>query len=167
METDDPRLRDELFGYLLSGFECTDEHDAYLRREIELTKAPSKSGVPDARPWRDIIVCVLKDISAFEEDDLEGHVLAESDLLNYLDMVDLQESEDLAEAGSVLAAIFYVTQMVSKYPFAGRLGRIEGTREILVPSTPFLVVYSEPGERVRIDRILHGNIQLPHEAAHD
>jgi hypothetical protein len=40
---------------------------------------------------------------------------------------------------------------------------MEETRELMVPRTPFLVVYSLGGDRVNILVILHGSQQLPRQ----
>jgi len=41
------------------------------------------------------------------------------------------------------------------FPHRGRLGRVEGTREVVFPSLPFIAVYDVDDE-VRVLRILHG-----------
>lgn len=46
-------------------------------------------------------------------------------------------------------------------PRAGRVGRVEGTRELVVTGTPFVVVYFSDADRVRVLRILHGARQWP------
>jgi toxin ParE1/3/4 len=38
----------------------------------------------------------------------------------------------------------------------GRPGRVTGTRELVVPGTPYIVVYSVVADYVRIHRVLHG-----------
>ena len=42
------------------------------------------------------------------------------------------------------------------FPESGRPGRVAGTRELVVPRTPFIAAYVVNGDRVRILRILHG-----------
>jgi plasmid stabilization system protein ParE len=42
------------------------------------------------------------------------------------------------------------------HPQSGRPGRVAGTRERVVPGTPFILVYSVTDERVLIVRVLHG-----------
>lgn len=49
-------------------------------------------------------------------------------------------------------------------PRAGRVGRIEGTREWVLAGTPFIGVYEligEPPEAVGVLSILHGAMQWP------
>ena len=46
------------------------------------------------------------------------------------------------------------------FPNRGRLGRVEGTRELAFPPLPFVAVY-EVQEDVQVLRILHGAQQWP------
>lgn len=53
---------------------------------------------------------------------------------------------------------------LSDHPRAGRVGRIEGTREWVLTGTPFISVYEligEPTEAIGILNILHGALQWP------
>jgi toxin ParE1/3/4 len=53
--------------------------------------------------------------------------------------------------------------LLSNHPKAGRPGRRHGTRELVIASTPFIVVYRARARpsRVEILRILHGKQQSP------
>ena len=51
--------------------------------------------------------------------------------------------------------------LLSQYPKAGRIGRIVGTRELVIPTTPFIVVYRVRTTRVEILRELHGRRRFP------
>jgi plasmid stabilization system protein ParE len=48
------------------------------------------------------------------------------------------------------------------FPNLGRVGRVSGTRELVVESTPLILVYRS-GEGVRIERELHGSRRWPSE----
>jgi toxin ParE1/3/4 len=52
-----------------------------------------------------------------------------------------------------------------KFPEIGRLGRIEGTRELMVAGTPYIAAYAVLPDRVRILRVLHGAQMWPDELA--
>ncbi len=43
-----------------------------------------------------------------------------------------------------------------KFPEIGRPGRVEGTRELVVQRTPYIVAYQIQADTIRILRILHG-----------
>ncbi len=53
-----------------------------------------------------------------------------------------------------------VGQLV-QYPEMGRAGREQGTRELVISLTPFIVVYRIKGERIELLRLLHGSQQWP------
>ena len=48
-----------------------------------------------------------------------------------------------------------VKQLIS-FPESGRLGRITGTRELVITSTPYIAAYCTSENTVRILRVLHG-----------
>jgi addiction module RelE/StbE family toxin len=69
---------------------------------------------------------------------------------------------DYIEQDNPLAAIV-VDERISKqvgllieFPECGRPGRIDGTRELVIGHTPYVVAYQIAGETVRILRVLHG-----------
>lgn len=47
------------------------------------------------------------------------------------------------------------------FPDSGRLGRRNGTRELVIGKTPYLAVYRKRGEKLEILRILHGRQSWP------
>ena len=81
--------------------------------------------------------------------------------------VDREAIFDYIEADNPRAAIA-VDQRISdrvkvlrRLPRSGRPGRIEGTRELVVTRTPYIVAYRIIGDTVRILRVLHGSRQWP------
>lgn len=62
-------------------------------------------------------------------------------------------------AGRLRAAI----EGLRAFPGHGRPGRVAGTRELVVPRTPYLVAYRIDGESVDILAILHGARRWPAE----
>jgi toxin ParE1/3/4 len=65
----------------------------------------------------------------------------------------------LEQDEAILASVARLTG----YPRIGRTGRRKGTRELVVPGTPFIVVYRilEREGRVQIVRFLHGAQKWP------
>lgn len=52
-----------------------------------------------------------------------------------------------------------------QFPEKGRIGRVEGTRELVIDRTPFIVVYCIVNDVVRILRLLHGAQIWPDDPA--
>jgi addiction module RelE/StbE family toxin len=50
---------------------------------------------------------------------------------------------------------------LSTFPNRGRLGRVEGTRELILAPLPFIAVYEVQTEQVVLLRILHGAQRWP------
>ena len=49
------------------------------------------------------------------------------------------------------------------FPESGRPGRVEGTRELVVARTPYVVLYQIVGDTVRLLRVIHGARMWPQE----
>jgi toxin ParE1/3/4 len=58
------------------------------------------------------------------------------------------------------------TQLVS-FPESGRLGHVEGTRELLVRRTPYILIYASTRNAIRILRVLHESQLWPNDAGGD
>jgi toxin ParE1/3/4 len=50
---------------------------------------------------------------------------------------------------------------LSRFPGKGRTGRVHGTRELVVPGTPYIVVYRLVDATIQILSILHGARRWP------
>lgn len=57
--------------------------------------------------------------------------------------------------------------ILMEYPEAGRPGRIEGTRELVINRTPCIAAYRLMGDTVRVLRILHGAQLWPESMSED
>lgn len=53
--------------------------------------------------------------------------------------------------------------ILSAHPRVGRSGRKDGTRELVVPGSPYLIIYriDENAQEIQILRLLHGAQQWP------
>ena len=47
-------------------------------------------------------------------------------------------------------------EQLRDHPLSGRAGRVEGTRELVVSGSPYIIVYSVDNDAVLILRVLHG-----------
>lgn len=53
------------------------------------------------------------------------------------------------------------TDMLIQHPEIGRPGRRQGTRELVISRTPFILVYRIKGKRIEVIRFLHSSQQWP------
>jgi len=53
------------------------------------------------------------------------------------------------------------TELLTTQSKMGRVGRVKGTRELVISRTPFIVVYRVASHRIEIIRFLHGAQQWP------
>lgn len=92
-------------------------------------------------------------------------------IIKWLDdaIYDLQElrqyiSQDKPSAAHFVAKrILSSVNLLSQQSGIGRLGRIQGTRELVIPGTPFIVPYRIKNNTLEILRVLHGAMQWPEE----
>jgi toxin ParE1/3/4 len=73
------------------------------------------------------------------------------------------EAENPRAAANVDERIGAQVKILKKFPEAGRIGRVEGTRELVIHRTPYLAAYQVKGNTVRILRVLHGAQLWPGE----
>jgi toxin ParE1/3/4 len=69
---------------------------------------------------------------------------------------DYIEQDDPRSAIAVDERFMEQTAKLIRFPECGRPGRVEGTRELVINKTPFIVAYRVQEGVVRILRILHG-----------
>jgi len=58
-------------------------------------------------------------------------------------------------------AIALNLQQLAAFPKSGKMGRVAGTRELIISGTPFVAIYRIKGRRVDILRILHSRQKWP------
>ncbi len=64
-------------------------------------------------------------------------------------------------AREVAKTIYDGCDNLASFPHVGRKGRIRGTRELVFPGLPYIVVYRIQEEAVEIARIYHGAQDWP------
>lgn len=57
--------------------------------------------------------------------------------------------------------IAHQVALLAEHPQMGRAGRKQGTRELVISRTPFIIVYRVRSERIELLRLLHGAQQWP------
>ncbi len=75
------------------------------------------------------------------------------------DYIALSNSESVA--ARVTLQILSTVERLSSLPMSGRPGRVHGTRELVVPQTPFIAVYAIEKGRVVILALYHGAQKWP------
>lgn len=77
--------------------------------------------------------------------------------------IDYIAQENPLAALDQLDEIELQTNLLATQPKMGRVGRIKGTRELVISRTPFIAVYRIEGQRIEILRFLHGAQKWPPE----
>ena len=64
-------------------------------------------------------------------------------------------------ASQLVSTLYNALATLLEFPKRGRLGRKEGTRELVMSPLPYIVVYAIRGDALYVVRILHGAQQWP------
>ncbi len=80
------------------------------------------------------------------------HAAALADLRNIHEYI-AKDNPDIA--ATVTARIKSSLDRLTTFPQSGRTGTVPGTREIIVPNLPYIVVYEPATERIEIIAIFH------------
>ena len=84
--------------------------------------------------------------------------------LNDLDSAyDHISDENPSAAVRTIERIRKALEAVSRHPEIGRSGRVEGTRELIIPGTPFIVAYRAKAKRIEVLSVIHGARRWPDE----
>jgi toxin ParE1/3/4 len=88
------------------------------------------------------------------------------DAANLENIVEYIERESRDVAQRVGQTIFDRIHTLRTFPNSGRLGRVEGTRELPLPPLPFVVVYRvlDRVDLVEIVNVIHGAQRWPPES---
>ena len=75
------------------------------------------------------------------------------------DYIALSNSEDVASR--ITMRIVSSVQQLERFPTSGRVGRVQGTRELVIADTPFIAAYTIAKDRIVILALYHGAQQWP------
>lgn len=64
-------------------------------------------------------------------------------------------------APRLIREIYDAPRALKSFPNRGRAGKKEGTRELVLPSLPYVIVYLVRGDTVHIVRVLHSSQDWP------
>ena len=82
-------------------------------------------------------------------------------------MLDRHEIFDYIELDNFDAAVLNDDKIedsgfgLQAFPLMGRVGKVEGTREFVIPGLPYVLIYEVNEETIRIVRVLHGAQMWP------
>ena len=82
-------------------------------------------------------------------------------LRNLADEADYIASDDPQAAARMVDRIASTVARLAAHPGSGRIGRVPGTREVVVSGTPYIVPYRVRDETVEILRVFHGARKWP------
>ena len=74
--------------------------------------------------------------------------------------------DDPAAAIDTVLDIIHRVEMLAEHPGMGRPGRVDGTRELLLPGLPYIVPYIHEADTVIILRVIHGAMKWPKRFRH-
>jgi addiction module RelE/StbE family toxin len=80
---------------------------------------------------------------------------------NLISIVEYIAHDNPIAATNIDETIHRHVARLSETPRIGRSGRVKGTRELVVPGTPYIVAYRIARDEVRIIRVLHGARRWP------
>lgn len=91
---------------------------------------------------------------------IEWAQTADSDLSEiFAYFLALDEEE---KAKHIISRLIKTANTLSQYPLLlGRIGRMEGTREVVVKKLPYILVYRIIPESVKILRVIHTSREFP------
>jgi len=77
-------------------------------------------------------------------------------LANLDEAADYIAQDNPSAARAMAAEAFRLTDLLIDNPNLGRVGRIPGTRELIMPNHPYIIPYRIRGGRVEVLRFFHG-----------
>jgi toxin ParE1/3/4 len=86
---------------------------------------------------------------------------SEASIRHLKEIIKYTQPESAPGAVAVRRRILKTAWRVGQMPYSGRIGRVEGTREAVVPKSPYIVVYQISAHAIEIIGIWHGARQWP------
>lgn len=79
---------------------------------------------------------------------------AEIEIGNVLEYI---AQDSITAAYAVYEAIRNQVTLLGEHPELGRIGRVKGTRELVITATPYIVAYRVKTDIIEVLRVLHGS----------
>ena len=71
------------------------------------------------------------------------------------------DQDNPAAAAEIFEQILWAVERLADMPEHGRPGRVKGTRELVVPGTPYLVAYAVEDHRLIVLAVQHSSREWP------
>ena len=82
-------------------------------------------------------------------------------LRNLKEEADYIAQDDPLAAARTVFRIGEAVDLLAEHPDLGRVGRVPGTRELVVPQTPYIVPYRVYAKHIDVLRVFHGRRRWP------
>jgi addiction module RelE/StbE family toxin len=66
-------------------------------------------------------------------------------------------------ANEIASALLDAVERLAELPNLGRPGRVAGTRELVVPATPYIIAYRLRGGRLQVVAVFHARQKWPRQ----
>jgi addiction module RelE/StbE family toxin len=76
-------------------------------------------------------------------------------------IIEYIRQENPSAAQRIAKTIYESAASLRVFPYKGRTGRVEGTRELPLPRLPFIVIYRIVEDTVEIANVVHGAQKWP------
>ena len=76
---------------------------------------------------------------------------------DFAGIIDYVRKQNPSAADRIASTIYDAITSLESFPQRGRVGRTEGTRELVLAPLPFIVVYRIERNVVEVARVLHGS----------
>jgi addiction module RelE/StbE family toxin len=73
----------------------------------------------------------------------------------------IEQDRGIETASRVVRSLYEAIQSLRTMPYRGRYGRLENTRELVVPRMPYLVVYQIYEQHLVVLNVVHGAQRWP------
>jgi toxin ParE1/3/4 len=82
---------------------------------------------------------------------------------DFFRIIEYLRQENPPAAQRIARTIYESAGSLKSFPYKGRTGRVDGTRELPLPPLPFVVVYRLVKDIVEIVNVIHGAQKWPPE----
>jgi toxin ParE1/3/4 len=69
--------------------------------------------------------------------------------------------DNATAANRIASVLLEAVERLAELPNLGRPGRVAGTRELVVPGTPYVIPYRLRGDRLEVIAVFHGRQKWP------